>query len=208
MKFQIETPVKNGFPTYRKLDPKSCANSKTQGGMLLQNPTSDSSMFQDALPEIENLEELLKWLTGLLIHFDTSPQNYIKSDYKLLISIIVKSLIHLYKESTFYVLDSDFKKKIDEIEDKINEESDKIRILEDKIGEGIENVSEQVQENTSDIEMLKTNYTTLKDKLPTIISDTFSQYINKPKAIPAKSLNWDNVEVRFDCGSSTKLVQN
>lgn len=187
---------------------KTCTPCSTYNNMILINPVTGESLFTGELPEIENLEDLLKWLTGLLIHFDTSPQNYTKSDYKLLTSIIVKSLIHLYKESAFYVLDSDFKKKIDEIEDKINEEAGKIKILEEKIGEGIENVSEQIQENTSDIEMLKTNYTTLKDKLPTIISDTFSQYINKPKTIPAKSLNWDNVEVRFDCGSSTKLVQN
>ena len=187
---------------------KTCTPCSTYNSMLLTNPITGESLFTGELPEIENLEDLLKWLTGLLIHFDTSPQNYTKSDYKLLTSIIVKSLIHLYKESSFYVLDSDFKKKIDEIEDKINEEADKIRTLEEKIGEGIENVSEQVQENTSDIEMLKNSYITLKNNLPTIISDTFSQYINKPKTIPAKSLNWDNVEVRFDCGSSTKLVQN
>ena len=208
MNFQLETPTRSGFSTYRKLDPKACANSKTQAGMILSDPTSDSSIFQDTLPEIENLEDLLKWLTGLLIHFDTAPQNYQKSDYKVLISIVVKSLIHLYKESAFYVLDSDFKQKLNEIDAKFADELKRIEDLEDKVGEGLGDAVQKINATEQGLNELKNKYKDLEDSLPSIIINSLQQLISTPKSISVEALDLDNVEVRFDCGSSTKLIQN
>lgn len=45
---------------------------------------------------IESVEELKKYLSELLIRFDTNPNNYTKEDYLYLLGILYKSLIHLY----------------------------------------------------------------------------------------------------------------
>ena len=97
MDYQLEQSIKNGFSTYRKTNPTSVSNRNTLKGMILSDSAVQKSIFSEDLPEITSLEDLLKWLTSLLIRFDTSPNDYQKSDYKVLISILVKSLIYLYK---------------------------------------------------------------------------------------------------------------
>ena len=57
-----------------------------------------SDLFESReIKPIETIEDLKKFLSELLIRFDTSPSNYQKSDYMFLITLLYKSLIHLYE---------------------------------------------------------------------------------------------------------------
>lgn len=56
-----------------------------------------SDLFDREYKVIENIDELKKLLSELLIRFDTNPQNYTKKDFGFLLKIIYQSLLHLYE---------------------------------------------------------------------------------------------------------------
>lgn len=92
----VEQPVKCINSTRRNLNINSIQNSHVVKDMIIDN-VSKLSIFQDPYPEIDNLDDLLLYLTDVIIHFDTNPNFYIKDDYRILISTLTKSLIYLYK---------------------------------------------------------------------------------------------------------------
>lgn len=65
----------------------------------LQVEECDSNLFKEGeYTIIEDIEELKKFLSELLIRFDTSPNNYTKEDYLYLVSLLYKSLLFIYKQ--------------------------------------------------------------------------------------------------------------
>lgn len=61
--------------------------------------TCDSDLFKNIeINTIDNIDELKKFLSKLLIKFDTSPKNYTKDDYGYLLAVLYKSLLRLYQQ--------------------------------------------------------------------------------------------------------------
>ena len=59
-----------------------------------------SDIFKDKEYKlIDNIEDLKKYLSELLIRFDTSPCDYTKQDYLYLLGILYKSLLYLYDKN-------------------------------------------------------------------------------------------------------------
>lgn len=68
-----------------------------------------SDLFKDKdIKVIDNIDELKKYLSELLIRFDTSPRNYTKDDYLYLLAVLYKSLIHLYQVTISSVISNDW----------------------------------------------------------------------------------------------------
>jgi hypothetical protein len=58
------------------------------------------SVFNGPLPKITSLDELLKYLSEIMIRFNTNPNYYIQDDFSLLIKTLSNSLIFLYENNT------------------------------------------------------------------------------------------------------------
>ena len=155
MDYQLEQSIKNGFSTYRKTNPTSVSNRNTLKGMILSDSAVQKSIFSEDLPEITSLEDLLKWLTSLLIRFDTSPSDYQKSDYKVLISILVKSLIYLYKQSALKVDSEDYNSKLSQIFDQLQQHSIDIDDIKGILSEYVVDIGDKIDE-VSDIWIVNT----------------------------------------------------
>lgn len=59
--------------------------------------TSDLFEYGD-YTVIDNIEDLKKFLSEVLIRFDTSPKYYTKADYQHLLVLLYRSLLYLYRE--------------------------------------------------------------------------------------------------------------
>lgn len=98
----IERPPSTGFETRRGL----CTNLPYNQDMLcrlqvvVNNITEGeckNSFFEGDYDVIDNIDDLKKILSEVLIRFDTSPDYYTKSDYAALISVLYQSLLYLYQ---------------------------------------------------------------------------------------------------------------
>ena len=68
--------------------------------MVVNNITKGeckNSFFEGDYDVIDNIDDLKKILSEVLIRFDTSPNYYTKSDYAALISVLYQSLLYLYQ---------------------------------------------------------------------------------------------------------------
>ena len=205
MDYQLEQSIKNGFSTYRKTNPNSVSNRSTLKGMILSDSAIQKSIFSEELPEITSLEDLLKWLTSLLIRFDTSPSDYQKSDYKVLISILVKSLIYLYKQSALKVDSDDYNSKLSSIFDQLQQHNIDIDNINKILSEQVVNVGDKIDEVSNKLQDLSDKHNLLEDNLVQIIQDTFQEEINTKK-IPLKSIDFGNGIFNINCGTSTELI--
>ena len=101
IKSDIERPATDGFETRRGF----CVNLPYNEGLLnklqvvVDNIKADckDSFFEDDFDVIDNLDDLKRLLTEVLIRFDTAPDYYTKSDYAALISVLYQSLLYLYQ---------------------------------------------------------------------------------------------------------------
>ena len=205
MDYQLEQSIKNGFSTYRKTNPNSVSNRNTLKGMILSDSAVQKSIFSEDLPEITSSEDLLKWLTSLLIRFDTSPSDYQKSDYKVLISILVKSLIYLYKQSALKVDSDDYNSKLSSIFDQLQQHNIDIDNINKILSEQVVNVRDKIDEVSNKLQDLSDKHNLLEDNLVQIIQDTFQEEINTKK-IPLKSIDFENGIFNINCGTSTELT--
>lgn len=205
MDYQLEQSIKNGFSTYRKTNPNSISNRSTLKGMILSDSAVQKSIFSEDLPEITSLEDLLKWLTSLLIRFDTSPNDYQKSDYKVLISILVKSLIYLYKQSALKVDSDDYNSKLSEIFDQLQQHNVDIDDIKKILSEYVINIGDKIDEVSDKLQKLSDKHDLLESNLVEIIQDTFQEEINTKK-IPLKSVDFENGIFNINCGTSTELT--
>lgn len=205
MDYQLEQSIKNGFSTYRKTNPTSVSNRNTLKGMILSDSAVQKSIFSEDLPEITSLEDLLKWLTSLLIRFDTSPNDYQKSDYKLLISILVKSLIYLYKQSALKVNSDDYNSKISDIYDQLQQHNIDIENIQQILSDQVVNIGDKIEEISTRLQNLSDKHDLLESNLVEIIQDTFQEEINTKK-IPLKSVNFEDGIFNINCGTSTELT--
>lgn len=93
----IEIPVfDNEIQTNRSLDNKTLQNSYIYKDLLKDNPQINSIIPED-IELIDNLNDLLKYLSEVIIRFDTNPNYYTQKDYRFLIQMLLKSLIFLYQ---------------------------------------------------------------------------------------------------------------
>lgn len=205
MDYQLEQSIKNGFSTYRKTNPNSVSNRSTLKGMILSDSAVQKSIFSEDLPEITSLEDLLKWLTSLLIRFDTSPSDYQKSDYKVLISILVKSLIYLYKQSALKVDSDDYNSKLSEIFDQLQQHNVDIDDIKKILSEYVIDIGDKIDEVSDKLQKLSDKHDLLENNLVEIIQDTFQEEINTKK-IPLKSIDFENGIFNINCGTSTELT--
>lgn len=205
MDYQLEQSIKNGFSTYRKTNPNSISNRNTLKGMILSDSAVQKSMFSEDLPEITSLEDLLKWLTSLLIRFDTSPSDYQKSDYKVLISILVKSLIYLYKQSALKVDSEDYNSKLSKIFDQLQQHSIDIDDIKGILSEYVIDIGDKIDEVSDKLQKLSDKHDLLENNLVEIIQDTFQEEINTKK-IPLKSIDFESGIFNINCGTSTELT--
>jgi hypothetical protein len=68
---------------------------------VIPNMTPGSgSVFNGPLPKITSLDELLKYLSEIMIRFNTNPNYYVQDDFSLLIKTLSNSLIFLYENNT------------------------------------------------------------------------------------------------------------
>lgn len=101
IKSDIERPATDGFETRRGL----CVNLPYNEGLLnklqvvVDNIKADckDSFFEEDFDVIDNLDDLKRLLTEVIIRFDTAPDYYTKSDYAALISVLYQSLLYLYQ---------------------------------------------------------------------------------------------------------------
>ena len=205
MDYQLEQSIKNGFSTYRKTNPNSVSNRSTLKGMILSDSAVQKSIFSEDLPEITSLEDLLKWLTSLLIRFDTSPSDYQKSDYKVLISILVKSLIYLYKQSALKVDSEDYNSKLSQIFDQLKQHDIDIDKIQKILSEQVIDIGDKIDEVSNKLQDLSDKHDLLESNLVEIIQDTFQEEINTKK-IPLKSVDFENGIFNINCGTSTELT--
>ena len=205
MDYQLEQSIKNGFSTYRKTNPNSVSNRSTLKGMILSDSAVQKSIFSEDLPEITSLEDLLKWLTSLLIRFDTSPNDYQKSDYKVLISILVKSLIYLYKQSALKVDSEDYNSKLSQIFDQLKQHDIDIDKIQKILSEQVIDIGDKIDEVSNKLQDLSDKHDLLESNLVEIIQDTFQEEINTKK-IPLKSVDFENGIFNINCGTSTELT--
>ena len=205
MDYQLEQSIKNGFSTYRKTNPDSVSNRNTLKGMILSDSAVQKSIFSEDLPEITSLEDLLKWLTSLLIRFDTSPNDYQKSDYKVLISILVKSLIYLYKQSALKVDSDDYNSKLSQIFDQLKQHNVDIENIKGILSEQVIDIGDKIDEVSNKLQDLSDKHDLLESNLVEIIQDTFQEEINTKK-IPLKSVDFENGIFNINCGTSTELT--
>ena len=205
MDYQLEQSIKNGFSTYRKTNPNSISNRNTLKGMILSDSAVQKSIFSEDLPEITSLEDLLKWLTSLLIRFDTSPSDYQKSDYKVLISILVKSLIYLYKQSALKVDSNDYNSKLSSIFDQLQQHNVDIDDIKKILSEYVIDIGDKIDEVSDKLQKLSDKHDLLENNLVEIIQDTFQEEINTKK-IPLKSVDFENGIFNINCGTSTELT--
>lgn len=205
MDYQLEQSIKNGFSTYRKTNPNSVSNRSTLKGMILSDSAVQKSIFSEDLPEITSLEDLLKWLTSLLIRFDTSPNDYQKSDYKVLISILVKSLIYLYKQSALKVDSEDYNSKLSQIFDQLKQHDVDIDNINKILSEQVIDIGDKIDEVSNKLQDLSDKHDLLESNLVEIIQDTFQEEINTKK-IPLKSVDFENGIFNINCGTSTELT--
>ena len=205
MDYQLEQSIKNGFSTYRKTNPNSVSNRSTLKGMILSDSAVQKSIFSEDLPEISSLEDLLKWLTSLLIRFDTSPNDYQKSDYKVLISILVKSLIYLYKQSALKVDSEDYNSKLSQIFDQLKQHDIDIDKIQKILSEQVIDIGDKIDEVSNKLQDLSDKHDLLESNLVEIIQDTFQEEINTKK-IPLKSVDFENGIFNINCGTSTELT--
>lgn len=205
MDYQLEQSIKNGFSTYRKTNPNSISNRNTLKGMILSDSAVQKSIFSEDLPEITSLEDLLKWLTSLLIRFDTSPNDYQKSDYKVLISILVKSLIYLYKQSALKVDSDDYNSKLSEIFNQLQQHNVDIDDIKKILSEYVIDIGDKIDEVSDKLQKLSDKHDLLENNLVEIIQDTFQEEINTKK-IPLKSVDFENGIFNINCGTSTELT--
>ena len=205
MDYQLEQSIKNGFSTYRKTNPNSISNRNTLKGMILSDSAVQKSIFSEDLPEITSLEDLLKWLTSLLIRFDTSPNDYQKSDYKVLISILVKSLIYLYKQSALKVDSEDYNSKLSQIFDQLQQHNIDIDNINKILSEQVIDIGDKIDEVSDKLQKLSDKHDLLENNLVEIIQNTFQEEINTNK-IPLKSVDFENGIFNINCGTSTELT--
>lgn len=205
MDYQLEQSIKNGFSIYRKTNPNSVSNRSTLKGMILSDSAVQKSIFSEDLPEITSLEDLLKWLTSLLIRFDTSPNDYQKSDYKVLISILVKSLIYLYKQSALKVDSDDYNSKLSSIFDQLQQHNVDIDDIKKILPEHVIDIGDKIDEVSDKLQKLSDKYDLLENNLVEIIQDTFQEEINTKK-IPLKSVDFENGIFNINCGTSIELT--
>lgn len=78
----------------------------------------DGSVFPSdpaQLPKITSLEELLRYLSEIMIRFNSNPEYYLQNDYALLIKTITNSLIYLYQNN-----EVDLHDLVDQVNNKVD----------------------------------------------------------------------------------------
>lgn len=106
----IEIPVRspNG-PTRRALCAEFPENKTILPKLeaLFNSPDVPECSFDlfkdDDYSVIDNIEDLKKIMSQVLIRFDTDPKHYTKSDYKYLLALLYKSLIYIYEHNKIQI---------------------------------------------------------------------------------------------------------
>ena len=101
VKSNVERPASKGLETHRGF----CVNLPynkdliDQLQVVIQNIKADckDSFFDGDFDVIDNISDLKRLLTEVIIRFDTAPDYYTKSDYAALISVLYQSLLYLYQ---------------------------------------------------------------------------------------------------------------
>ena len=101
IKSNVERPASKGIETHRGF----CVNLPynkdliDQLQVVIQNIKTDckESFFEGDFDVIDNISDLKRLLTEVIIRFDTAPDYYTKSDYAALISVLYQSLLYLYQ---------------------------------------------------------------------------------------------------------------
>lgn len=102
VKSNVERPASKGLETHRGF----CVNLPynkdliDQLQVVIQNIKADckeESFFDGDFDVIDNISDLKRLLTEVIIRFDTAPDYYTKSDYAALIAVLYQSLLYLYQ---------------------------------------------------------------------------------------------------------------
>lgn len=101
----IERPAHKGLETHRGF----CVDMPYNKGLIDKLHTvvtkikseCEGSLFEGDFEVINNVEDLKKLLTEVIIRFDTAPDYYTKSDYSALIGVLYQSLLYLYQVLNF-----------------------------------------------------------------------------------------------------------
>lgn len=101
VKSNVERPASKGLETHRGF----CVNLPYNRDLIdklqvvVQNIKTDckDSFFDGDFDVIDNISDLKRLLTEVIIRFDTAPDYYTKSDYAALISVLYQSLLYLYQ---------------------------------------------------------------------------------------------------------------
>lgn len=122
----------------------------------------DSNLFDnEQYSLIENIDDLKKYLSELVIRFDTNPKNYTKSDIYVLLKVLYGSLIHLYE------IQEEFIKDIT-VNDKTVPKSNHISSLEIGTDDPNHIIIETSQTGNINIKANVGNMNTVSNKLATI----------------------------------------
>lgn len=97
----LERPSTKGLQTNRGLSVDLPYNKGMLSKLskIVDSVQGTETFFDDKFEVIEDVNELKKLLSEVLIRFDTNPQYYTKKDYGLLLSILYRTLLYLYSVS-------------------------------------------------------------------------------------------------------------
>jgi|ERR1035437_2516906 hypothetical protein len=88
LSLNINSPSNEGIlPVYENVD------------IISPIPIGDGNIFSSdpaQLPQIVTLNELLRYLSEVMLRFNSNPDYYLQDDFSLLIKTLSNSLIHLY----------------------------------------------------------------------------------------------------------------
>lgn len=97
----VERPASKGAETYRgfcvDLPYNKDLIDKLHSVITTIKADCKDSFFEGDFEVIDNLDDLKRLLTEVIIRFDTAPDYYTKSDYTALIGVLYQSLLYLYQ---------------------------------------------------------------------------------------------------------------
>lgn len=125
----------------------------------------DSDLFKEGkYTTCDSLDELKKLLSELLIKFDTNPEHYIKEDYLYLISVLYKSLIHLYETNTSSVITTEWN---DPLRDNWVPSEKLVKETIDSVESQLdEKINQEIEDRQSEISRVDESISDINDLIP------------------------------------------
>lgn len=136
-----EIPVyDNIVRTFHTLDTNSASNlgmveSYENVNVIPTTENGDGNLFPsdiESLPKITTLDELLLYLSEVMIRFDNNPGYYMQDDFAVLIKTITNSLIYLYTTTIVELTPQQIADKLDTFDIKLAPEDTDYVILGEK----------------------------------------------------------------------------